>query len=400
MPQRYFPDWISAYLDYSGHSEAPDRFHFWTAVSVIAGALRRRVWIDMGYFDWTPNFYIIFVGPPGIISKSTTADIGMRLLHQVPDISFGPDCITWQALVQSLSKAKESMEMEEGAIFTSPLTIVSSEFGNLLNPQDRDMVDLLVSLWDSRIGTFQKTTKTMGDDVIENPWLNILACTTPAWISGNFPDYMIGGGFTSRCIFIYGDKKRRFIAYPKRNMPKDNKETAKKLIHDLEDISVNIMGEYVLTEAAIEWGEAWYLEHYTKGLRNNLNNEQFAGYLARKQTHIHKLAMVLSASKSNKLVIEQEDLVTANTMVTYLEDDMPKVFSQIGKTPAARYAGLMTSVMKQAERLDRVDLYRKHFGMLQWKDFFEILNSNIEAGYLRQIRDGRDIYIEWIGGEE
>jgi len=84
-------NWIQSYLEYSSLSEAPENFHFWTAVSCIAGALRRRVWIDQGYFQWTPNFYIIFTAPPGIVSKSTTASIGMRLLREVPGIQFGPD---------------------------------------------------------------------------------------------------------------------------------------------------------------------------------------------------------------------------------------------------------------------------------------------------------------------
>jgi len=79
--------------------------HFWTGVSTLAGALRRKVWVDMGYFKWFPNFYIILVAPPGIVSKSTTAGIGMSLLRQVPDIQFGPDVITWQALVQSFAES-------------------------------------------------------------------------------------------------------------------------------------------------------------------------------------------------------------------------------------------------------------------------------------------------------
>ena len=72
MP-RHFPDWLSAYVEYTSFSEAPRRMHFWAGVSAIAGALRRRVWFDQFYFQWHPNLYIVFVAPPGIVSKSTTA---------------------------------------------------------------------------------------------------------------------------------------------------------------------------------------------------------------------------------------------------------------------------------------------------------------------------------------
>ena len=59
--------------------------------------------------------------------------------------------------------------------------------------------------------SFKKISKHAGNDDVVNPWINIIACTTPAWIAGNFPEYMIGGGFTSRCVFVYADAKERFV---------------------------------------------------------------------------------------------------------------------------------------------------------------------------------------------
>ena len=214
-PGRQFDNWLQAYLDYSSVSEAPDKFHYWTAISVIAGALRRRVWLDMGYFEWTPNCYIIFVAPPGIVSKSTTMNIGMSILREVPGVKFGPDAVTWQALTQALAGATEAVQMADGTFHPmSSITIASGELGTFFNPNDREMVDLLVALWDGQRGVFQKTTKTQGNDTIENPWVNLIGCTTPAWIAGNVPEYLIGGGFTSRCIFVYADFKRHLEAYP------------------------------------------------------------------------------------------------------------------------------------------------------------------------------------------
>lgn len=70
----------------------------------IAGALRRKVWIDQAYFKWYSNFYIIpLVAPPGIVSKSTTAGIGMSILREVPGVNFGPDVVTWPAFVEAFA---------------------------------------------------------------------------------------------------------------------------------------------------------------------------------------------------------------------------------------------------------------------------------------------------------
>ena len=104
---RNFRDWLEAFCDYAQYGEAPRRMYFWVGVSAVAGALRRKVWIDQAYFRWHPNFYIILVAPPGIVSKSTTASIAMRLLRRVPRIKFGPDVVTWQALVGAFAEATE-----------------------------------------------------------------------------------------------------------------------------------------------------------------------------------------------------------------------------------------------------------------------------------------------------
>lgn len=384
-------------MEYSGHSEAPDKFHFWTGVSAVAGALRRKVWIDMGYFQWTPNFYIVFVAPPGIISKSTTASIGMNLLKRVEGIKFGPDAVTWQALAQSLAAATESFsvpgEAEDLLFPMSAITIVSSEFGNFLNPNDREMVDFLVSLWDGQIGTYKKSTKTMGDDCIENPWINVLACTTPAWIAGNFPEYMIGGGFTSRCVFIYGDKKRRYVAYPADHLPENFKQTGEDLIHDLEHISQNITGAYKLTDEAKAWGVRWYEEHYAQQDSSNLNTDKFAGYLARKQTHIHKLAIIMEASRSDHLQITQEILEGASGIITTLEADMPKVFSHIGMTTESRHTETLVSIIHRAGSIDRVDLYRLLISSMTYQDFEKHLNSALQAGYATSVVRGNTTMI-------
>ena len=111
---RIFPNWLDAYTQYTSDLEAPLRVHFWVGVSTIAGALRRRVWIEQPKFDWTPNFYIVLVGPPGVIGKSTCMSAGIGLLEQIKGIHFGPDSLTWQALGKDLESANEVLTLGSG----------------------------------------------------------------------------------------------------------------------------------------------------------------------------------------------------------------------------------------------------------------------------------------------
>lgn len=379
-------------MHYASFSEAPRHMHFWTAVSTIAGALRRRVWVDMAYFTWTPNFYIILVAPPGVVSKSTTAGIGMSLLRKVPDIKFGPDVVTWQALVTGFAESTMSFEYQGEFHAMSALTIESSEFGNLLNPQDKEMVDLLVSLWDSKPGAFEKKTKGSGNDVVENPWINLIACTTPSWIAGNFPEYMIGGGFTSRCIFVYADKKAQLVAYPGDVVPSDLKQQAQCLVEDLCQISM-MAGEYKLTKEAYKWGRAWYETHNT-AKHLHMDDERFGGYLARKQTHIHKLAMVLAAAESSNLSITPDHLALAAQMVTDLEPDMQFVFSKIGKSEEAVYAERLIWYVQKRDGCLYQEAYRfvhSHFPKIN--DFEAVITGAIRSGYLILKQKGADMWL-------
>lgn len=398
MSERQCNDWLKSFVEYASFGEAPHKMLFWTGVSTIAGALRRRVWLDMKYFQWVPNFYIIMVAPPGIVSKSTTANIGMNLLRRIDGVRFGPDVVTWQALVETLGHSTEMVlnPVTGEYLPMSCITIASDEFGTLLNPQDREMVDVLVSLWDGKRGSFSKVTKSSGNDMVENPWINIIACTTPSWLAGNFPEYMIGGGFTSRCVFVYTDHKRQEVAYPDECVPPEFEAMQTCLVHDLEIIST-MVGQFDLSPEAREWGRQWYASHW----RNPpalLSNEQFGGYLARKQTHIHKLAMVLSAACTSELVISPDILSAAADIVSALELDMPKVFERIGQTDITRGAHDLVSIVTAAGQISIKDCYAKLFKTLSYKDFEVAVSSAINAGHMKMQQQGTTILLISLKG--
>lgn len=392
MTERNYPDWIGAFMEYASFGEAPPHMYFWTAVSTIAGCLRRRVWLDQAYFKWYPNFYVIIVAPPGIVSKSTTAGIGMDLLKRVPGVNFGPSVVTMQALLGAMAAVTEEPKLSDGSFGApmSALTIESSEFGNLLNPQDKDMVDMLVNLWDGKEGELKKETKHSGNDSVMNPFLNIIACTTPAWIAGNFPEYMIGGGFTSRCVFVYADKKAKYVAYPGLEVPETMARTADKLVDDLIRIS-QMHGEYKMSQSAISWGRAWYEKLY-KERPLNLDDARFGGYIARKQSHLHKLAMVLAASESSRLILDDSHMATADNMLADLEPDMSMVFSKIGKSEESVYIDRMVELVHRrgSAGMPYWEVYKTvHMYFPSMRDFEDLMSGCIKAGFLK-LQTGSD----------
>lgn len=384
---RNYPDWITAYLSYASVTEAPRRMHFWSAVGTVAGCLRRRVWIDMKRFTWYPSFYIVFVAPPGIIAKSTTIDISTDLLRQVPGIKFGPNAITWQALVTAFAGASEAFEFEEAWHPMSPLTLVASELGSLLNLQDKDMINLLIELWDGK-KSYEKITKMSGNDIIEAPWINLQAGTTPHWIADNMPQAMIGGGLSSRCIFVYGDTKEKYVAYVDEQISDGDAEMRAKLIEDLEQIAM-LCGRFTISEEARTWGRAWY-ERFWRDAASRMDNQMLEGYASRKQTHIHKVAMVLSASRGDSLIITAEDLQLANTMLEDLEQDMNKVFSRIGRTENSLHAERFIDFVNRKGSISYAEAYKMiHIHFPDFRDFEGILIGAVRSGQI-VIEEGGD----------
>ena len=393
MPRR-LNNWLSSYMQYTTHTEAPDVFHFWTGVWTIAACLRQKVFFSMGHFTWTPSFYIIFVSPPGIVNKSTTASIGSKLLRDIPGIHLGPNAITWQALIGELENSTEAVELEPGLFINhSCLSFSASELGSLINLQDRQMVTVMTDLWDGHHESWRKVTKHSGDNTVERPWLNIIACTTPDWIADNMPQSIIGGGFTSRCIFVYAQRKRMLIAYPELEYADStNWKLCDPLMHDLEVIA-QMKGQFRLTAEAFTFGKEWYRLHYEHEAAS-MKLKEFGGYMARKQCHVHKLAMVISASRSDEMVITLDDLDAAVKIVTALEGDLPKVFGAIQASPEAGRNDRLATIIRTYKRLTKATLYRMVMSQFpSSREFDDAINGLLMAGLVAMQQHGMNIVV-------
>lgn len=394
---RKLTNWLSSYLDYTTNTEAPTVFNLWVGIWTIAGALRRKVWLDMGHFAWYPNFYLFLVAPPGIVSKSTTLSIGTGLLSQIKGVTFGPEAMTWQALTESLANARQDIPMggtglETAYLPMSCLSIAAGELGTLISPNNREMMDALTSLWDGKEGVWEKWTKTSGKDEIINPWLNIASCTTPAWLAQNFPEEMVGGGFTSRCIFVYAEEKRQLLAYPGLYHSKENRQLKKDLIADLRQIA-DLKGIYQLSPDALKFGTEWYESHY-RNPPEGIDRDRFGGYIARKQTHIHKTAIVLAAAYKNSLVIDEQDLRQAAGLIDSIEAHMQKVFEAIGVEGAGRHLHLLLSILREEGKIPRDRLFHRVMRKLSIDEFDAAISAAAHAGVIAvQVEQGKPFII-------
>lgn len=383
---RHFDDWLRAYTQFTSISEAPASLHFWTGVATLAGAVRRRIWIDEKIFQITPNFYIILVAPPGVATKSTTIRLGFNLLRNVPGIKFGPQWMTWESIIDAFKEAAEVLELNATTLVPmSCLTFGVTELGTFLRMDDPGLVNFLTGIWDGQEEPWDRRTRKDGHIEIKNPWVNLIGATTPSWLKSNFSESTIGGGLTSRILFVYADKKRRLIAFPSDvETPDDYGEMKKKLTEDLTRISM-LKGEYKLAPDAKKWGREWYEDLWTNR-PEHMASEKYSVYIARKQTHLLKLALIFTIARSDEPIVDLFSMKAANTMLRGVENDMAKVFDSIGLADSALKLNTILNYLEVYKNgISNQDLWRLCLNYMDQRTYQEALRSGIEAQIIQVI---------------
>jgi len=260
MEKRRAGDWLNSYLRLTDHSEPPELFRKWVGVSVIAAALERKCWLTWGddITDY-PNFYIILIGPPGKARKGVAMRQGKKFLKDKDlDIRLGPNRTTPESLINDLSNcgkpAKYTDKNGKELIFLhNSLTVFSGELTVFLGDRDKKFMDDLTDLYDCE-DDWEYRTKNQGQHHIDAPFLNLVGATTPRLIQTSLPQEVIGGGLTSRMIFVFCNEKGKTVPDP---FPQPGSyETRQRLQGDLFDIA-GMCGPFSFTEAFLDAYIEW-----------------------------------------------------------------------------------------------------------------------------------------------
>lgn len=359
MGDRITGNWLKAYAGpYTAEMESPDSFHIWTGLSVLASALRRNVWFNQGHYLLYPNMFVILVGPPGKVAKSTTIRAGRRILLGVEDIFFGPDSVTREEMIEILAKISDKDVTKSAA-----LTTHSSELSSLIEPSGIKMIQFLTDIYDCD-DTFKYSTKHQGKSTIRRPVVNILAGTTPSWISEGLPADVVGHGFTSRVIFVYEEEPRFLNPHPKE----PPKEAIAALVDDLRHIAT-LKGEFRYGEGA----EDMYAKLYRKIYAKRPKDYRIEGFHWRKKGHLLKVAMLLAVAERDDLVVETVDLETAWELLNQLEIKMYKTFSAVGKYEHASDLERILQNIEEVGEMSVKDIYDENYAVGSTDDIARIL---------------------------
>jgi len=357
---RELEDWISAYLKYTENTEPPISYHTWTAVSMIAGALQRKVYLRWGFDTIYPNMYVVLIGPSGRARKGTAMNIGKDILKDI-GISMTSESITREALIRDMKEAISNFtDATTGKIrYHCSFTALSEELSVFLGQNDIRFLADLTDWYDSR-DSWTYRTKGSGTDKIEGVCFNILGATAPDWLQSILPQEAVGGGFTSRIIFVVEETKGKTV--PEPIYSDTEHDLRQKLRRDLEKIAT-LTGEITFEAQAKDAYIAWYEAHeeaIAKG-KPPIEDTRFAGYLDRRATHLRKLAMVMSASRGTDRLITLPDIERADKVLKQAEAKMHKTFGGLGSSPYSAITDKVINYVKNKHEVKRSEVLRQFY---------------------------------------
>lgn len=397
---RRLPDFLESYMKFCSNSESPTSYHMWSALSTIASALQRKTFIKWGHSVIYPNMYICLIGPSGV-RKAEPVIISREILCEIENIQHVAESITKEALIRRMHDAFTNYDHPEAESVTlkghSSVSVIAEELAVFLGDSDTRFLADLTNWYDSR-DKWTYETKHQGVDTITGVCLNILASMAPDWIPTAIPMGAIGGGFTSRIIFIVEHKKSKVIPNP--NLIGIDYRLRDSLSADLSEIN-QLVGEFHFTPSSLKRYIAWYEkeEKRTAAGRPALTDPRFSGYVSRRATHIKKLCMVISAARDNSLTITDEDFNRSLQLLEHAERSMPEVFGRVGLSIYAEQTSIVMEFIKTHKAISKNDVLRHLHRDLDERTL-SIIESTLEISrFIEVYRDSEKstTTYKWIG---
>ncbi len=399
---RELKDWLDSYLTYTDSSESPLSYHTWCGLSVLAGALQRRVYLTWGIDQMIyPNLYVVLVGPSGRTRKGSALGIAKDILKKIQGISISPESSSGrEAMIMAMKRAftnflDPSDGKEKGH---SAITTFSEELSVFLGQGDIKYLANLTDWYDSK-DDWEYETIGRGKDKLQGLCLNLLGATAPDWLQSMIPPEAVGGGFTSRVIFIVEERKRKTV--PEHTVTEAELELREKLIRDLERVS-KLAGPIKLSPAAKSAYVEWYLEqdaNLQEG-RAVIDDPRFSGYCERRTTHIRKLMLLSCVSRGDDLEVTKDDFDRALTLLLNAEIKMPKTFGGLGRARNSDIQEQIKQYIKDLGVTTRKVLLAKFYRDLSGGDLETFEKTFQQMGVVRtELSPGTgDKVYYWIGG--
>jgi len=327
------------YRLYTSGNEAHPTYHTFCSLVALSSIISRRVWLDMSYFTIYPNLYVVLVGPPGN-RKSSAMSLTKSLLRELAVIPFSGECISKEKLVEDMVEQERQIEGLDAKYknqrIYSPMTAIVTELSEFLAISQANMIGFLTDVYDQEF--YEHKTKNKGTAVVNGPFLNLLACTTPAWITTYLRSDIISGGFSRRTLFVFETEKNSRNPFPK--VTPEMAQALSRVVKHANKL-LNVKGPFVWSEEAREFYSDWYIKLEMP------KDENLIGYYDTKHIQMLKVAMLVALSESFDLILEKRHILAALELLSLCERNLARVFQSMGKNNLNTGATQFLDLLKQ-----------------------------------------------------
>lgn len=371
---RNFPDFLTAYQQYADDKFVPPDFNTWTGLSILAGALERRVWLPWSdTFSYYPNIYVLLVSKPGV-GKSVALKKGVDILQDVnrrtSTLNIMPSQVTEAKFIELMGHGRSftyAFGTKELIIFQNAGYYFASEASNSLRNIFGEFIACLTDFYDCP-DYWERATKKDGKRItLKNVCMNMLAGSTFDYLGKLVNDENIQGGFASRLLYIQcRDKLIREQPFQMGLTDahiKDRQAMRESLVQDLAQVNSMVGPMRAEPEFAAAW-EEWYPKAEEK--RQSYESEKLQSILARTNTNVLKVSMLLSASESGDRVLRLRHWEKAVALVEGVNQYIPSIFleARANQGPGAGGDTLTAAIIQEvlrSKRISRANLeYKLH----------------------------------------
>ena len=368
-------------MKYVKDSEPPQSYKLWSGISVVAAALQRKCYTPWGLGrPLYPNMFIILVGPSGETRKGSALQIPKWILSEV-GIKIAANASTRQALIDEFKDAAAQVIMPDGrSVVHNSLTVFSEELTVFLGYNEQDMLSDLCDWFDCQ-DEWKKRTKSRDVETIDGVWINLIGATTPMTIQAALPSDLIGGGFTSRVVFVSEKMKGDTISPIQcdslsKEIVHKNQALWDNLLYDLKQI-LAMRGIFYFTPNGRKQFDDWYVlgKPDTEERKTRIKNVRFHSYNSRRPTHLAKLSMISSAARGDDLLIHSADVNRALSWLYDTESRMPLVFEGYGTNPLAAGQAAVFAMIEERQLLPLADILNEFSTDIFVEDLQKIITN-------------------------
>lgn len=372
-------EFLENYRVYTRGNETPEIVHLFCGLSTLAGAAEKRLWIDQKFFNLYLNLYILLIGPAGVIAKSTSMGLALKMLREA-GFNTLEGAVIKEKIIEELLEMVKVTETEDGGFLHSSTTYIANEL-NVLLAAGVDMIKFLVDIYD-REHAYVYKTKRSGQYEIPYPHFNMMGAAVPQWFGQYVGSDMGSTGFLARSIIVYEEKKRGM--YPKIEYTDEQRRAREKCMEIIFHIA-NMYGEVKMSSEADEYFCAWYRKQASCAF----NDYRINSYYERKnKVHILKIAALMALGDLRQ-EITKLDIERSIYILESIEKKMRLAYVIAGNNKLAPYIHqVVRAIDEKGGRIAISELIRMLYQDMDRDEIRNLIATMEDMGEAKRKREG------------